>query len=308
MSTLEIHKLPRHAHFHEEPQEVYDPLGPMFEVFDRAWAVLRRNPLSLLGMGMLALVFVLCLIGPKLAPYDPIAQDMKAVLHPPCFAHPMGTDALGRDVLSRVLVGTRYSVPTGIVVVTIAMGLGLLIGAPAGFIGGWTDEILMRFTDLFLAFPALILAMAIAGALGPSLPNALAAIAIAWWPAYARLVRGQVMAARSAQYVEAARCVGASPLRILCIHILPNCLGPLIVQATLDLGSVILTSAGLSFIGFGAQPPLPEWGSMINAGRLYIESYWWVATFPGLAVLGSVMSFNLLGDGLRDMLDPRSVR
>jgi peptide/nickel transport system permease protein len=308
VSTLEIHKLPRDVQFHEEPEEIYDPLGPMFEVFDRSWAVLRRNPLTLLGIATLMLVFVLCLIGPTLAPYDPVTQDMSAVLQAPSLKHWMGTDALGRDVLSRVLVGTRYSVPTGIVVVTIAMGLGLLIGAPAGFVGGWTDEILMRFTDLFLAFPALILAMAIAGALGPSLPNALAAIAIAWWPAYARLVRGQVMAARSSQYVEAARCVGASPSRILCLHILPNCIGPLIVQATLDLGSVILTAAGLSFIGFGAQPPLPEWGAMINSGRLYIASHWWVATFPGLAVLGCVMGFNLLGDGLRDMLDPRSVR
>jgi len=274
----------------------------------RAWLVLTRNPLTVVGMSVLAVLMMVALTSPYVAPCDPLAQDLSQALQPPSWAHWMGTDSLGRDIFSRILVGTRYSVPPAFLVVLVAMAVGVLVGAPAGYLGGWFDEILMRVTDLFLAFPALILAMAIAGALGPSLPNALAAIIVAWWPSYARLVRGQVLAVRSSLYVEAARCLGASPTRILGWHILPNCLGPLVVQGTLDLGSVILTAAGLSFIGFGAQPPIPEWGAMINAGRLYIASHWWVVTFPGLAILFCVMGFNLLGDGLRDVLDPRSAR
>jgi peptide/nickel transport system permease protein len=254
------------------------------------------------------LFLVLAAVGPHIVPYDAVAQDLSAQLAPPSSAHLFGTDSLGRDIFSRVVVGTRYSVPTGFMVVAIALGVGMLVGAVAGFLGGWADDALMRVTDLFLAFPALILAMAIAGARGPGLFNALLALSVAWWPPYARLMRGQVLTARSSLYVEAARCLGASPSRVLFWHILPNCIAPLVVQGTLDLGSVILTAAGLSFIGFGAQPPLPEWGSMVNSGRMYVVSHWWVPTFPGLAILLCVLCFNLFGDGLRDALDPRSAR
>ncbi len=274
----------------------------------RVWQGLKRNPLSVVGLVVVVFFLLLAVVGPYLTPYDPTAQDLRAALQPPSRAHFFGTDSLGCDVFSRVIAGARYSVPSGFVVVAAAVIIGLLIGSVAGFAGGWTDEILMRVTDLFLAFPSLILAMAIAGALGPSLPNALAAIAVTWWPAYARLVRGEVLRVKQAQYVEAARALGVTPARILWVHVLPNCMAPVVVAATLDLGSVILTAAGLSFIGFGAQPPEPEWGAMINAGRAYLGSQAWIIAFPGLAVLTCVMGFNLFGDGLRDALDPRSVR
>jgi peptide/nickel transport system permease protein len=274
----------------------------------RAWRALTRNRLTMIGLGLMGLFLLLAIVGPYVAPYDPIHTDLKIPLAPPSRAHWFGTDSLGRDVASRVLAGARYSVPTGFAVVAAAMLVGLLVGALAGFLGGWVDEALMRITDLFLAFPSLILAMAIAGALGPSLPNALAAISITWWPAYARLVRAEVMKVRTAQYVEAARALGVPGGAILVRHILPNCMAPVVVQATLDLGSVILTAAGLSFIGFGAQPPTPEWGAMINDGRVYMASHPWVVAFPGAAIFLCVMGFNLLGDGLRDALDPRSAR
>lgn len=266
---------------------------------------LLANPLSALGMAIVAAVAAVALLAPWISPYDPLAQDQAPALQPPSRAHWMGTDPLGRDIFSRVLHGARLTVPVGVAVVALALVAGMLVGSAAGFLGGWADEILMRFTDLFLAFPALILAMAMAGALGPGLAHALLALALAWWPPYARLVRGQVLSLRESPFVEAARCLGASPWRLLFRHILPNCLTPLVVQATLDLGGVILAAAGLSFIGLGAQPPSPEWGAMVAEGRQYIASQWWVLLFPGLAILITVTGFNLLGDGLRDALDPR---
>lgn len=281
------------------------PLAPVARE-SRTWRSFTRNPLTMVGLVLAALFLFLAAIGPYVAPYDPIAQDLNAALQPPSHAHVFGTDSLGRDIASRVIVGTRYSVPTGFVVVAAAVIAGLLVGALAGYVGGWVDEGLMRCTDLFLAFPALILAMAIAGALGPSLPNALAALSITWWPSYARLVRGEVMRVRQSLFVESARALGVPPARILFAHIMPNCLAPVVVAATLDLGGVILTAAGLSFIGFGAQPPTPEWGAMINSGRVYLFSHWWVVAFPGLFIFLCVMGFNLVGDGLRDALDPRS--
>lgn len=274
----------------------------------RLWRALTRNRLSVLGLALVALFLLMALVGPYVAPYDPVAQQVDAAFQPPSRAHWFGTDSLGCDVASRVLAGARYSVPTGFLVVAAAAVVGVLVGAIAGFVGGRVDEVLMRTTDLFLAFPSLILAMAIAGALGPSLANALAALAVTWWPAYARLVRAEVLRLRQAQYVEAARALGVPPARILGLHILPNCIVPVVVQATLDLGAVILTASSLSFIGFGAQPPTPEWGAMINAGRSYMVSYPWVVAFPGAAVFLCVMGFNLLGDGLRDALDPRAAQ
>ncbi|HEY4000273.1 MAG TPA: nickel transporter permease [Candidatus Xenobia bacterium] len=264
-----------------------------------------RHPLCRIGAAII-LAFVLAGVAAgHLTRYDPNWQDLSAQLAAPSASHWFGTDSLGRDIYSRVLYGARDSIPVSFAVVALAVALGLLLGAPAGYFGGAVDEVLMRVTDLFLAFPSLILAMAIAGALGPSLPHVLLALSISWWPSYARLVRSQVMGWRDAPFVDAVRCMGASPARILVRHVLPNCIAPVVVQATLDLGGVILTAAGLSFIGLGAQPPEPEWGSMVNAGRLYIASQWWVATFPGLAILLTGFGFNLFGDGLRDALDPR---
>jgi len=190
-------------------------------------------------------------------------------------------------------------------VVGLTLGIGTLLGILSGYIGGWVDELIMRLNDVFLAFPALILAMAIAAALGPSLENAIIAMVVIWWPRYARVSRGQVLAIREIDYVTSARALGASPVRIMIRHILPNCISPIVVQATLDLGEVVLTAATLSFIGFGAQPPVPEWGAMISVGRNFIRDYWWYPTFPGLAILVTVMGFNLLGDAVRDALDPR---
>ncbi len=226
-------------------------------------------------------------------------------LQPPSAAHWLGTDQLGRDLLSRLVYGARISLVIGLTVVLLAGTLGTLVGIVAGYAGGVTEEGLMRVTDVFLAFPPLILAMAIAGALGPSLTNAIIAIAVVTWAIYARLARGQILSLRKQEFVEAARSVGARPSRILLRHLLPNALAPLLVQASFDMGAAIVSAAGLSFIGFGAQPPTPEWGVMISEGRNFISTEPWLSLFPGIAILLAVGAFNVLGDGLRDALDPR---
>jgi peptide/nickel transport system permease protein len=226
-------------------------------------------------------------------------------LRPPSGEFPLGTDKLGRDIFSRLLYGARISLFVGFAVVAAATLIGGLFGLLAGYIGGLADEVMMRVTDIFFAFPALILAMAIAAALGPSLQNALIAIVAVTWPVYARLLRGQVLALKRREFIEAARVIGATEPRILFRHLLPNSLAPILVQASFDLGGAILSIAGLSFIGFGAQPPTPEWGVMISEGRNYMATQWWLATCPAIAILLVVAGFNLLGDGLRDMLDPR---
>jgi peptide/nickel transport system permease protein len=266
---------------------------------------LLRSPLTIGGMMLIAL-FVLCaLAAPAIAPFDPNKQFLTQRLRPPSPEHWMGTDPLGRDLFSRMLFGAQLSLAVGVgVVVPIAL-FGIIMGLVAGYTGGLLDEVLMRVTDVFLAFPSLILAMAIAGALGPSLPNAMIAIAAVSWPVYVRLVRGQVLSLRRREFVEAARSIGASTPRILSRHLLPNTLAPLLVQATFDLGGTILTAAGLSFIGFGAQIPSPEWGRLISDGRIYVSTQPWMPLFPGLAILLTVAAFNLIGDGLRDALDPR---
>lgn len=270
----------------------------------------KRNPLTVVGLLMVALVIVLAIFAPWIAPHP---RDIQAVhpndqFRPPSLEHLFGTDEMGRDIFSRVIFGTRISLRIGTLVVVLALAIGLPLGIIAGTFGGMLDEILMRVTDIFLSFPPLLLAMAISAALGPRLENAMIAIAIAWWPWYARLIRSEAVSIRERAYVEAARAVGTSWPRILVRHVLPNSLAPVIVQASMDFGSVILTSASLSFLGLGAQPPTPEWGLMINVGRTFFLTHWWIVTFPGLAILLAVLAFNLTGDGLREILDPKADR
>src|SRR5512135_298966 len=267
-----------------------------------AW---RRSPLSVAGLILIAILILVAVSAPLIAPADPLKQVLSTRLKPPSAAHWLGTDQLGRDVLSRMIYGARISLLIGTVVVGLAGSLGTFVGLVAGYSSGWLDESLMRLTDVFFAFPALILAMAISGALGPSLTNAMIAIAVVTWPVYARLVRAQVLAVREREFVEAARGLGASAERIVWNHILPNTLAPILVQASFDMGGAILSAAGLSFIGFGTQPPTAEWGVMISEGRNYIVTQPWLSLFPGLAILLTVTAFNLIGDGLRDALDPR---
>jgi len=257
------------------------------------------------GLIIVALFLVVALVAPRLAPYNPTLTDLAQRLKPPSPLHLFGTDGVGEDVLSRVIYGARIDMTSALLVVAVAGGFGTAVGMVAGWFGGWWDEVLMRITDVFLAFPGLILAMAISAVLKPDLNNVLLAISVTWWPIYARLGRGQALSLRGLEFVEAARSEGASTTKIVLRHLLPNALAPLLVQATLDMGAVILTAAGLSFIGFGAQPPTPEWGVMVSDGQTYLMTQWWVATFPALAILMLVIGFNLVGDALRDLLDPR---
>jgi peptide/nickel transport system permease protein len=266
---------------------------------------LRRSPLAVAGTLVIVVFVAAALAAPALTPHTPIDQELARRLGPPGAGYPLGLDQLGRDILSRLLYGARVSLAVGIVVVGLAGSFGTTVGLAAGYFGRRVDDVLMRATDIFFAFPSLILAMAIAGALGPSLTNAMIAIAAVTWPVYARLSRAQVIQLRNREFVEAAKAIGATNGWILFRHVLPNSLAPLVVQASFNMGDAILTAAGLSFIGFGAQPPTPEWGVMVSEGRDYITTQWWVSTFPGLAILLAVTGFNLLGDGLRDLLDPR---
>ena len=265
----------------------------------------KRSPLAAIGIAIVLIAVVIAITSQWIAPYNPIQIDLDSKLMAPSAQHWFGTDDMGRDVLSRVLAGTKVSLVSALIIISISMLFGTFVGVVAGYVGGWLDDILMRLTDIFLAFPAFILAMAISATLGASLQNALIAIASVWWPWYARLVRGQVLAIKNLEYVQAARAIGVRPGRIILKHILPNAFGPVIVQGTLDVGNTILLTASLSFIGLGAQPPTAEWGAMVSVGRLYFLSYWWVATMPGLAILICVIGFNLLGDALRDFFDVR---
>jgi peptide/nickel transport system permease protein len=267
--------------------------------------LLRRSPLATAGAVIAAFYALAALAAPALAPQSPLAQFLDQRLGPPTASFPLGLDQVGRDILSRLLFGARLSLIVGLVVVAVGGVLGTAVGVVAGFVGGRVDHVLMRVTDVFFAFPSLILAMAIAAALGPSLTNAMLAIAMVTWPVYARLSRAQTLVLRRQEFIEAAQAIGASDARMMFRHVLPNALAPLIVQASFNMGEAILISAGLSFIGFGAQPPTPEWGVMVSEGRDYMTTQWWVPTFPALAILLAVTGFNLLGDGLRDVLDPR---
>lgn len=261
-----------------------------------------RQPVVIVGSVIAALSLILAVIGPWVVPHDPLAQT-SAPLLPPSGEHWFGTDELGRDVFSRVIDGTRTSVPLTLALVFGAMALGAVLGAIAGYFGAWWDEVIMRVVDLFFAFPLTILAMAIAASLGPSLRNAVIAGIIARWPAFARVVRGAMLQARTADYVQAARLLGASPRRILVVDIARNVAGPLIVLGALEVATGMLLLSGLSFLGLGAQPPTPEWGAMVSEGSKHLAE-WWVAGFPGMAILGVAVAFNVVGDALRDMLDP----
>ncbi|MBI3452288.1 MAG: ABC transporter permease [Rhodospirillales bacterium] len=271
----------------------------------RALQRLIRRRGAMVGLAVVAFFVALSLLAPYLAPYDPLATSWTAIRKAPTAAHIFGTDELGRDVLSRVIWGTRASLLAGVVSVSIALSLGVPIGMLAGYSRGWIDGVLMRITDAMLAVPFLILAIALAAFLGPSLTNAMIAIGISATPIFIRLARAQVMAVKVEDYVEAAKALGNPHLRIALRHILPNIVAPLLVQATLAIAAAIIAEASLSFLGLGQQPPAPSWGSMLNTAKNYIDNAPWMALWPGLAIFSVVLAFNLLGDGLRDALDPR---
>ena len=272
---------------------------------NKTWLRFRGNRMAVLGAVLLAIFLLLALAAPIVSPYDPLAQDLYGRLSPPSPAHPFGTDDFGRDILSRVLHGARISLRVGVAAVMISLLFGTAIGLTAGYWGGVVAQVLMRTMDLMLAFPGILLAIGIVSILGPGLENAMLAVGIVAIPQYARLARASALSVRETDYVQAARALGAGDLRILWVALLPNCLTPLIVQSTLGLATAILDAAGLSFLGLGAQPPVPEWGAMLSGARELILSAPWVLTFPGLAIFLTVLAFNLLGDGLRDAFDPK---
>ena len=271
----------------------------------------RSSNLSVVGLLIVAALLVMATIGPWLVPYPEHVTgsvNLAGKFRPPSAQHWFGTNEVGQDVFSLTVVGARISLFVGLLVVVIGSLIGTTLGAIAGYLGGWIDDAIMRVTDLFLTLPGLILAMAIAAALGPGIVNAMIAISLAWWPGYCRLVRGEVVVRKQEMYVTAARAVGAGPMRIVFRHILPNTVSPLIVKMSLDMGFAILTAASLGFVGIGVKPPTPEWGALLSTARSYMPDFWWTAIFPGLAIFLAVFGFNLLGDGLRDVLDPRARR
>lgn len=278
---------------------------------ERAWYRLRQSPLSIIGLIMVTIVIITALLSSMLVPFPEDATGntrMAQKLTAPNNTYWMGTDDVGRDVFSRTLIATQTSLTIGVVVLTIAILIGVPLGSASGFLGGWVDEIVMRVTDVFLTVPALVLAMAMGVALGPGMTNAMFAISLVWWPGYARLTRGQVLSLREQDFVESARALGASPFHMIFRHIIPNVISPVIIKASMDMGFAILVAAGLGYIGIGVQAPRPEWGVMISEGRGLMRQAWWISTFPGLAMFVTVMGFNLLGDGLRDVFDPKMRR
>jgi len=271
------------------------------------WLRFRRNPLAMIGLLIVLLLLVVAALAPVLAPHDPITQDLRMRLLPPLTGgHILGTDDFGRDILSRLIMGSRITLFIIAMVAVTAPLLGMLVGTVAGYFGGLVDEVLMRLTDIFLAFPKLILALALVAVLGPGMENAVLAIALTSWPPYARVARAETLTVRNSDYIAAVRLQGAGAGRIILGHVMPMCLPSVIIRVTLDMAGVILIAAGLGFLGLGVQPPMPEWGAMISAGRKYLFEQWWVATMPGLAIFIVSLGFNLLGDGLRDVLDPRN--
>ena len=270
------------------------------------WRSFARNRLALLGLAIVIGLVLVAVFADVLAPYSPYTGDLRTTrLLAPSAAHWFGTDDQGRDILSRVLVGSRITLTVVVLVAVLAAPLGLLVGTVAGYAGGWVDAVLMRATDVFLAFPRLILALAFVAALGPGIANTALAIAITSWPPYARIARAETLQIRQSDFIAAVQLLGASPWRIVWRHIMPLCVSSVIVRVTLDMAGIILTAAGLGFLGLGAQPPMPEWGALIANGRMYVLDQWWVAAAPGAAIFIVSLAFNLLGDGLRDALDPK---
>jgi len=284
-------------------------MKPRYREFKLSFYLLNRNLLTRCAMILVLALVVLAILAPVIVPYPghiELENDPANMLQAPSMAHLFGTDELGRDIFSRVIYGTRISLRASLSAVALAVVFGMLLGAIAGAAGGIVDEIIMRFTDIFLSFPSLLLAIALASFLSPSLTNAMLAISVSWWPWYTRIVRGQAVSIRERQFVRAARAIGTSEIMIVFKHIIPNTIAQVIVQASMDIGGVIMTLASLSFLGLGAQAPTPEWGLMINTGRNYFQTAPWCSVFPGLAIFLTVLAFNLLGDGLREVLDPKT--
>ncbi|MEO3430254.1 nickel transporter permease [Pelagibius sp. CAU 1746] len=271
-----------------------------------AWLSFQGNHLAMLGLGIVLTLIFMAIFAPLIAPYNPNAQVLADRLQFFSAEHLFGTDELGRDIFSRIVHGSRLTLYIVILVAIIAAPIGLAVGTTAGYLGGWTDKVLMRITDIFLAFPKLVLALALVSALGPGIENAIIAIAITSWPPYARIARAETLTIRNSDFIAAVRLQGAGRARIIWSHIVPLCTSSLVVRVTLDMAGIILIAAGLGFLGLGAQPPLPEWGAMISSGRKVLLDQWWVATIPGIAIFIVSLGFNLLGDGLRDVLDPKS--
>ena len=271
------------------------------------WRTFAHNRLAMVGLAIVLALVTVAVLADGIAPYPPTVGELSQRLLPPSAAHFFGTDDQGRDIFSRLLHGSRITLYVVALVAVLAAPVGLLVGTAAGYAGGWLDAVLMRITDIFLAFPRLILALAFVAALGPGIENAVIAIAITSWPPYARIARAETLSSRQADYISAVKLLGASPLRIVLRHVMPLCVPSVIVRVTLDMAGIILTAAGLGFLGLGAQPPMPEWGAMIAAGRAYMLDQWWVAAAPGAAIFIVSLGFNLLGDGLRDALDPKVV-
>jgi len=272
---------------------------------NRALRHFGYNPLNLFSLILIAVLAFTGLFAPLLSPYDPVEISPDLRLTPPSGSHALGTDEVGRDILSRVIWGARISLQIGLTIVFFAAAIGLFIGLISGYFGGILDQILMRFTDMFMSFPTLVLAIAMTAALGPSLFNAVLAMIIVWWPIYARLIRSEVLTVKEKEYIKAIKALGAHPFKILFFHVLPNSIDVIIVRASIDFGNAVMFCAALSFIGLGSQPPQPEWGAMVTTGRDYLRDAWWLVTFPGLAIFLTVMAFNLFGDSLRDFLDPK---
>lgn len=274
----------------------------------RTWLALKGNRLAMVGLGIIVVLILMAIFAPLIAPYDPIqGGDLRTErLLPPSWQHLMGTDDLARDIWSRVAYGSRITLMVVALVAVIATPVGLLVGTISGYFGGIVDTVLMRITDIFLAFPQLVLALAFVAALGPGIENAIIAISITSWPPYARLARAETLTIRNADHIAAIKLQGASSLRIIWGHVVPLCLSSVVIRVTLDMAGIILTAAGLGFLGLGAQPPQPEWGAMIAEGRQFIIDNWWVSTMPGIAIFVVSLGFNFLGDGLRDVMDPKA--
>ena len=281
---------------------------PKWNSFKESMYLLARNKLSLLAFAIIILLVLSAIFAPVIVPYpeDVYSAHIEQKLEAPSSEHIMGTDELGRDVFSRLVYGARVSISTALIAVGVALVIGIPLGAIAGTFGGWVDNVIMRITDVFLSFPPLLLAIALVTLLGPGLTNAIIAIVVSWWPWYTRLVRGPAISIKERKFVQAAETIGTSRAKIIFSHIVPNCISPVIVQASMDIGGVIMTVASLSFLGLGAQQPQPEWGLMISVGRASFPDKWWCCIFPGIAIFLTVLSFNLLGDAIREILDPKT--